>query len=191
MSAYTAHIAEYTWDRSFVNYRLGIAPCMSTRCPPDITACAEISQAFPLIFEILEAAKTWERDLRDNCSQVVYCHKFNEFNFRVCNYEGVLREVRVPGCQGVCNSPEDCVSCTSDWAIQFWIRTQYHIMPDNQPICQSFCFPLHRWPPWARLWCWQSCRYDIIMTSFSMSHVLHSNCFVTVWTSVKKKSCVL
>ena len=93
---------------------LGIAPCVTTFCPPDITRhhciCDEISQAFSphICNQIVEAAKTWEQGSRDNCSQVLSFIVMNLFNFRVCNYEGVLRDVRVPGCQGVCNS---------DWAI--------------------------------------------------------------------------
>ena len=38
---------------------LGTAPCVSTLCLPDVTARDQISQAFPLRIDILQAIKYW------------------------------------------------------------------------------------------------------------------------------------
>ena len=39
----------------------GTAPCLSTLCLPDVTACDQVSQAFPLCICILQANKYWNK----------------------------------------------------------------------------------------------------------------------------------
>jgi len=71
----------------------GTAPCLSTLCLPDVTACDQISQAFSLCICILQANKYWNKYLRWE-----RCHNHRQLNLKHNKQDGQYTLLSKPIC---------------------------------------------------------------------------------------------